>query len=100
MLAECIPFFLAWITPPLVAFGIGTCIAEVPRIRVLGIFLYAAVFVVLAPSMMVMGSWGPAHVAADAGIHAWPLLLGVLAIKTAILYARDWLGKSAPRVST
>ena len=95
MLAECTPFFVRFVVPAFVLYGASSVLTERCQYRTAGIWLYMAGFLLMAPGMAVMGAYGPAHVAADAGFPAWPLLFLVVVVKAVVLDVGDSRRKRA-----
>ncbi len=60
-----------------------------PRWRVLGLVVFIVIFGAVATKLVVMGEFGPAHVALDIGVWAFPLFALLLLIKTLALILQD-----------
>lgn len=100
MLAETLPFLMRWVLEPAFLFMVSSALAERFRPRILGLAVYTLTFFLMAPTLNVMGAWGPAHVAAEIGGWAWPAFWLLLLVKTILLHWRGpakGLGGSADR---
>ncbi len=86
MLGETLPFFLRLVLLVAVLYGIASVIAECCRWHWIGIPVYVIEICLIAPSLGVMGAWGPAHVALFTGVWAIPIFGIAILAKVVLLY--------------
>lgn len=79
---EVLPHFLGWIIPPALSYISCSFVVKHISIRGVGVLAYLLVFAMFAPFMVVMGAYGPAHVAMEMGIWAWPAFFVLICIRT------------------
>ncbi len=58
-------------------------------LRLLGLLVFGGIFMLISPTLGVMGEFGPAHVAMHVGIWAFPLFFVTLIAKIIILMFKE-----------
>lgn len=85
MFFETLPFMVRLLVPVLISYALASAVIERCKRRWLGLAVYALGIALLAPSLGVMGAWGPAHVGLGAGVWSIPLFGTALVGKLAAL---------------
>lgn len=88
MFLSTLPHTLRLLAVALLIYIPSSAIVQFARWRWLGVVAYVAGVAFIAPTLGVLGAYGPAHVAMDCGLPAFPILGGVLLVKMALLYLR------------
>lgn len=100
MYAECLAIYFRGVLMALVCYVPGSFLIERLRWRTIGFFVSFALFAAMATQLLVLGEWGPVHVAMPYIALLLPLLLAVLLVKTVALIVHDHrFAKRTPALS-